>query len=163
MHFLFLTSVSVKIQNTSLSIVTAYGLDDRGIVARFPVGTWYFSLPYMVKTVSDELFVEVCRFEFLPRHPPRFFVVSSVSRNKCLVSILNDVMTASLNIKVSKLSLQEAVEAHRDVKRRGSHILSRKSARRWRWSCQPYTPAALYPPSRFLRLFLLRAESSPGP
>jgi hypothetical protein len=34
-------------------------------------------------------------------------------------------------IKV-KLSLQQAVEAHRFVTRRGSHIFSRQSAHRWR-------------------------------
>jgi hypothetical protein len=31
-----------------------------------------------------------------------------------------------------KLSLQQAVKAHRVVRRRGSHILSRKPAYRWR-------------------------------
>jgi hypothetical protein len=25
---------------------------------------------------------------------------------------------------------------------------SRQSAHRWRWGCQPYAPAALYPPGR---------------
>jgi hypothetical protein len=27
---------------------------------------------------------------------------------------------------------------------------SRKSAHRWQWGCQPYVPATLYPPERFL-------------
>jgi hypothetical protein len=30
---------------------------------------------------------------------------------------------------------------------------SRQSAHRWRWGCQPYAPAALYPLGRFLVLF----------
>jgi hypothetical protein len=28
--------------------------------------------------------------------------------------------------------------------------ICRQSAHRWRWGCQPYAPAALYPPGRFL-------------
>jgi hypothetical protein len=43
-----------------------------------------------------------------------------------------------------KLSLYQAVEAHRVVRRRGSHIFSRQSAHRWLWSFQPYAPSALY-------------------
>jgi hypothetical protein len=33
---------------------------------------------------------------------------------------------------------------------------SRQSAHRWRWGCQPYAPAALYPPGRFLVLISVR-------
>jgi hypothetical protein len=47
--------------------------------------------------------------------------------------------------KTIKLSLQQAVKAHRDVKRRGLHILSRQSAHRWRQGFQPYAPATFYP------------------
>jgi hypothetical protein len=31
-----------------------------------------------------------------------------------------------------------------------------QSAHRWRWGCQPYAPAALYPPGRFLVLISVR-------
>jgi hypothetical protein len=48
------------------------------------------------------------------------------------------------------------VKAHRVVRRRGSHIFSRQSAHRWLWG-QPYAPAALYPPGRFLVLISLRS------
>jgi hypothetical protein len=43
--------------------------------------------------------------------------------------------------KKVKLSLYNTVEAHRVVRCRGSHILSSQSTHRWRWGCQPYTPA----------------------
>jgi hypothetical protein len=45
--------------------------------------------------------------------------------------------------------------------------LLRHTANRWRKSCQPYAPAALYPQvSLFLKIpgtHLLEAESTPGP
>jgi hypothetical protein len=34
---------------------------------------------------------------------------------------------------------------------------SRQSAHRWRWGCQPYAPAALYTPGRFLVLISVRS------
>jgi hypothetical protein len=44
---------------------------------------------------------------------------------------------------------------------------SRQSAHRWRHVCQPYSPAALYPPETlffcFWYSFLLEAEWTPGP
>jgi hypothetical protein len=40
---------------------------------------------------------------------------------------------------------------------------SSKSAHRWRWGCQPYAPAALYPQEYSWYSFLLEAESTPGP
>jgi hypothetical protein len=52
---------------------------------------------------------------------------------------------------------------HRVVRRRGSHILSRQSAHRWRWGCQPHAPATLYPQEDTWYSFLLEAESTPGP
>jgi hypothetical protein len=48
------------------------------------------------------------------------------------------------------------VKAHRVVRRRVSHIFSWESAHRWRWGCQPYAPAALYPPGRFLLLISVK-------
>jgi hypothetical protein len=54
------------------------------------------------------------------------------------------------------------VKAHRVVRRRGPNIFSRQSAHRRRWGCQPYAPAALYPPGRSWYSFLLEAESVPG-
>jgi hypothetical protein len=47
-------------------------------------------------------------------------------------------------------------EAHRVVKRRGSHIFSRQLAHRQRLGCQPYALAALYPPGRFLVIISFR-------
>jgi hypothetical protein len=43
----------------------------------------------------------------------------------------------------------------------GSHIFSQQSAHRWRWSCQPYAPAALYPLGRFLALISVRGWVDP--
>jgi hypothetical protein len=40
---------------------------------------------------------------------------------------------------------------------------SRQSAHRWRWGCQPYAPAALYPQEYSCYSFLLEAELTPGP
>jgi hypothetical protein len=53
------------------------------------------------------------------------------------------------------------LEAHRFVRRRGSHIFSRQSAYRWRWGCQPYAPAALYPSGIFLVLISVRGYVDP--
>jgi hypothetical protein len=41
-------------------------------------------------------------------------------------------------------------------------LFYRQSAHRWRWSCQPYAPAALYPQEDSWYSFLLEAESTPG-
>jgi hypothetical protein len=67
-------------------------------------------------------------------------------------SPVTDILTYSVELLVIKvkLSLRQALEAHTIVRRRGSHIC-RHSAHRWRWG-QPYAPAALYPPGRFLVL-----------
>jgi hypothetical protein len=40
--------------------------------------------------------------------------------------------------------------------------LSRQSAHRWRWGCQPHAPAALYPQEDSSYSFLLEAESTRG-
>jgi hypothetical protein len=53
------------------------------------------------------------------------------------------------------------MKAHRVVRHWGFHIFSRQSAYRWWWGCQPYTPAALYPPERFLVLISVRCWVNP--
>jgi hypothetical protein len=60
-----------------------------------------------------------------------------------------------------ELSLQQAVKTHRVVRRWGSHIFSRQTAHRWRCGCQPYPPAALYFPGRFLVLISVRGWVDP--
>jgi hypothetical protein len=61
------------------------------------------------------------------------------------------------------MSLWQAVEAHKVVGRRESHIFSKQSTHRWRWVCQPYAPVALYPQEDSWYSFLLESESTPGP
>jgi hypothetical protein len=49
------------------------------------------------------------------------------------------------------------MEARRVVRRRDSHIFSRKSGHRWRWGYQPFEPdGRALPPGRFLVLISLR-------
>jgi hypothetical protein len=40
-----------------------------------------------------------------------------------------------------------------------AHTFSKRSVQRWRWDCQPYAPAALYPKEDSWYSFLLEAES----
>jgi hypothetical protein len=43
-----------------------------------------------------------------------------------------------------------------------ARTFSRQLVHRWRWGCQPYSPAALYPQEDSSFAFLLEAESTPG-
>jgi hypothetical protein len=87
------------------------------------------------------------------------FILSNWLRNffrKLWLFCLQGTSIKEKKINV-KLSLWQALEAHRVVRRRGSHIFSRQSTHGWRWGCQPYAPAALYSQGRFLVLLSLRA------
>jgi hypothetical protein len=76
-----------------------------------------------------------------------------------LYKIMHNALNAVCKVK---LSLYQAVEAHRVVRRRDS-TFSRQSACRWRWGCQPYAPAALYPPPprRFMVLIFVTGRVDP--
>jgi hypothetical protein len=54
------------------------------------------------------------------------------------------------------------VEALRVARGWGSHIFI-NWAHRWRQGCEPYPPATFYPQEDSWYLFLLVAESTPGP
>jgi hypothetical protein len=64
------------------------------------------------------------------------------------------------NIKKGKVIPTQAVEALRVARGWGSNIF-RHSAHRWRQGCQPYAPAAFYPPGRFLVLISVRGWVDP--
>jgi hypothetical protein len=70
-------------------------------------------------------------------------------------------LARSVKVKKVKLSLQQAVEAHRVVRHWGP-AFSRQSAYRWRWVCQPYAPAAVILQEDSWYSFLLEAESISG-
>jgi hypothetical protein len=55
-----------------------------------------------------------------------------------------------------KLSVQQAVKAHRTVRYQGSRFPG-QSANRWRCDCQPYVSAALYSQEDSWYSFLLEA------
>jgi hypothetical protein len=67
-----------------------------------------------------------------------------------------------------KISLLQAMEAHRRLREVKVPTLLRQTVNRWWQSCQPYAPAALLPQGSFIfkdswYSFLLEAESTPGP
>jgi hypothetical protein len=100
--------------------------------------------------------------------PPSWFTNLPFSSPKCsthyflppLSNYRSNLYLSPLKQKV-KLSLYQDVKAHRVVRRRGSDIFSRQSAHRWQWGCQPYAPAALYPPGRFLLIISIRGWVEP--
>jgi hypothetical protein len=63
-------------------------------------------------------------------------------------------VTSEQSLKCKIIPVQ-AVEALRVARGLGSHIF-RHSANRWWQGCQPYAPAAFYPPGRFLVLISVR-------
>jgi hypothetical protein len=81
----------------------------------------------------------------------------------CAITACTKLSTNDRNVtgNPTHAELAQAVETHRVVRRRGSHILSRQSAHRWWWGCQPYAPAALCPPGRFVVLISVRGWVDP--
>jgi hypothetical protein len=59
-----------------------------------------------------------------------------------------------------KLSLKQAVEAHRVMRRRGSHIFQTVGSQ---MVVRPYVLAILYPQEDSWYSYLLEAELTPGP
>jgi hypothetical protein len=55
------------------------------------------------------------------------------------------------------------MEAHRVVVKHQGSTLSRQSAHRWWWSCQPYMPATLHPQEDSWYSFQSEAKSNLGP
>jgi hypothetical protein len=79
----------------------------------------------------------------------------------CTLTFINYVLWWC-KVKV-KLYLKQAVEAHRVLRGRGSHIFSRQTAHRWRRGCQLYAPAVLSPQEDSWYSFLLEAKLTPRP
>jgi hypothetical protein len=84
----------------------------------------------------------------------------SLASSRCnLLALLSDIFIKLLLFL--SYPCNRPVKAHKVVRRRGSNIFSKQSAHRWRWGCQPYAPAALYPPRRFLVLISVRGWVDP--
>jgi hypothetical protein len=75
------------------------------------------------------------------------------------ISILSSQMQP-LSLSLCVCIPVQAAEALRVARVWGSHIF-RHSAHRWRQGCQPYAPAAFYPPGRFLVLIFVRGWVDP--
>jgi hypothetical protein len=112
-----------------------FGLSESALVQRFCKGFWQRYI-YYTSIILDNDFSR----QYI-RHTRRFGTVS--------VSII------ICEGKVGKTFPVQAVEALRVVRGWGSHIF-RYSTHRWRQGCQPYAPAAFYPPGRFLLLISVR-------
>jgi hypothetical protein len=86
--------------------------------------------------------------------------VSNTSVSYCnqyqfiLCTYLTNAFKVKKKIKKVKISLLQAVEAHRLREVKAPTIL-RQTANTWRQGCQPYAPAALYPQVSFLRFLIL--------
>jgi hypothetical protein len=86
---------------------------------------------------------------------PQKLSLTSPTSGSCSVGVVR------LRTKATEFSLVLKVPCNRpwmpigfcDVE---APTFSTQSAHRWRWGCQPYAPAALYPPGRFLVLISVR-------
>jgi hypothetical protein len=72
-------------------------------------------------------------------------------QSRCLSPYLLTTEKEPISETIVKLSLWQDVKAIR-LWEAEAPTFSRHSARRWRWGFQPYAPAALYLPGRFLVL-----------
>jgi hypothetical protein len=90
--------------------------------------------------------------------------ISLSSRHNGLTSCirLSASNVISLN-HITKLEVAESFFQRCQLWDVEASTLSRQSAHRWRWGCQPYAPAAFYQQESSWYSLLLEAESTPGP
>jgi hypothetical protein len=107
--------------------------------------------------ISHTDFIGISNNDILSNRHKLCILYAAEDKRKHSIVPSVDAWRPDMRVQV-KLSLQQAVEAHRVVRRRGS-TFSKQSAHRWRWGRQPYAPAALCVLENSWYSFLLKAES----